>query len=84
MADDNEDTTPQIVLMNEEEQYSLWPKHLAVPNGWKVMKEGTKAECLKYVGEVWTDMRPLSLRKSMEEFNRKKNEAAGAPSDSSA
>ena len=66
----NDDQIPQLVLVNEEEQYSLWPKGNAIPNGWKSVKEGTKAECLAYVKEVWTDMRPLSLRKHMEEAQR--------------
>ena len=51
-----------------EEQYSLWPKYKAIPQGWSAVgKEGTKAECCSYVDEVWTDMRPLSLRKRMAE-----------------
>jgi MbtH protein len=66
--DDKDETAAYVVLMNSEEQYSLWPKSCAVPNGWKIMKEGTRAECGKYVSEVWTDMRPLSLRKRMEPF----------------
>lgn len=53
------------VLINEEEQYSLWFASGAVPRGWRAVKEGTKAECRQYVSEVWTDMRPLSLRKHM-------------------
>jgi MbtH protein len=69
----NDDQTPQVVLVNEEEQYSLWPKGNAIPNGWKLVKEGTKAECLAYVKEVWTDMRPLSLRKHMEEVQRRQS-----------
>ena len=77
----DDDTTVYLVLMNCEEQYSLWPKTNAVPNGWKVMKEGTRAECGAYVNEVWTDMRPLSLRKHMEEFARK-NANANPGSDS--
>jgi MbtH protein len=81
--EEQDDNTIYLVLMNCEEQYSLWPKHIAVPNGWKVMKEGTRAECGQYVNEVWTDMRPLSLRKHMEEFERKQKEAAGSSSSSS-
>ena len=72
--EEDDDKTIYLVLMNCEEQYSLWPKHIAVPNGWKVCKEGTKAECGAYVNEVWTDMRPLSLRKHMEEFERKRQQ----------
>lgn len=54
------------VLINEEEQYSLWPSYLKIPGGWKDSgQEGPKDECLEYVRENWTDMRPLSLRKQM-------------------
>jgi MbtH protein len=53
------------VVMNHEEQYSIWPLDLAVPAGWReVGRTGSKAECLAYIEEVWTDMRPLSLRRS--------------------
>ncbi|RCG15700.1 MbtH family protein [Streptomyces diacarni] len=56
------------VLVNDEEQYSLWPEYLSVPNGWRdTGVAGSKETCLTYVKEVWTDMRPLSLRKQMEE-----------------
>lgn len=66
---DKEDTTIYKVVMNHEEQYSIWPDYKDVPKGWKhVGKTGLKAECLSYINEVWTDMRPLSLRKKMEEF----------------
>ena len=64
---DDDDNHVYLVLVNEEEQYSLWPKHKSVPNGWKpVGKEGSKLECTNYVDQVWTDMRPLSLRKKMD------------------
>jgi MbtH protein len=56
------------VVVNHEEQYSIWPVEKENPAGWKdVNKVGTKAECLAYIKEVWTDMRPLSLRKKMDE-----------------
>lgn len=55
------------VLRNDEDQYSLWPAHVEVPAGWsQVGKEGTQAECSAYVDEVWTDMRPRSLREHMD------------------
>ncbi|GAA3957981.1 MbtH family protein [Actinoplanes auranticolor] len=55
------------VLRNDEEQYSLWPVGLDVPAGWqRVGKEGTRDECSSYVDEVWTDMRPRSLREQMD------------------
>jgi MbtH protein len=72
-SEENDDKTVHVVLVNEEEQYSLWPKDNAIPNGWKFVKEGTKAECLQYVKEVWTDMRPLSLRKHMEEWQKRQS-----------
>jgi MbtH protein len=53
------------VLINDEEQYSLWSEHTPIPPGWKEVKSGSKEECLTFVKEVWTDMRPLSLRKKM-------------------
>jgi MbtH protein len=54
------------VLCNDEEQYSLWPVHLDIPNGWRATgKEGSEAECMAYVDEVWVDMRPRSLREKM-------------------
>ena len=64
----DEDTRSYVVLINEEEQYSLWLKDRAVPNGWRIVgPSGAKADCLRYVEEVWTDMRPLSLRRKMAE-----------------
>ncbi|MFC0113475.1 antibiotic synthesis protein MbtH [Kibdelosporangium aridum] len=51
------------VLRNDEDQYSLWPADLAIPGGWHAVgKAGSKQECTDYVDEVWTDMRPRSLR----------------------
>jgi len=65
---EDEDTTVYTVVINDEEQYSIWPKRKKSPAGWReVGKEGPKAECLHYIDEVWTDMRPLSLRKKMAE-----------------
>src|SRR3954471_23669999 len=77
-SDEKDDTIPYVVLMNIEEQYSLMPKSIAVPNGWKVVKEGTRAECGAYVNEVWTDMRPLSLRKHMAEFEERRGQQQAA------
>jgi uncharacterized protein YbdZ (MbtH family) len=69
--DPQEDTRIYKVVMNHEEQYSIWLDYKEIPHGWKhVGKAGPKAECLAYIKEVWTDMRPLSLRKKMEEFER--------------
>ena len=56
------------VVVNHEEQYSIWPADRDPPLGWREAgKQGTKAECLAYIEEVWADMRPLSLRKKMDE-----------------
>lgn len=56
------------VVINDEEQYSIWPVRLAVPDGWRAVGfRGPKQECLDYVDKVWTDMRPLSLRQHMGE-----------------
>jgi len=60
------------VVINHEEQYSIWPVGKENAPGWRdVGKSGTKKECLDYIEEVWTDMRPLSLRKAMEEREKK-------------
>jgi MbtH protein len=62
----DDDATYQV-LRNDEDQYSLWPADLDVPAGWhQAGKEGTKEECSAYVDEVWTDMRPRSLRERMD------------------
>lgn len=67
MPDEEEDTTIYKVVVNHEEQYSIWPADRDNPLGWRDGgKSGLKAECLAYIKEVWTDMRPLSLRKYME------------------
>ncbi|BDH12173.1 MULTISPECIES: MbtH family protein [Streptomyces] len=55
------------VLRNDEDQYSLWLADLEIPAGWHAVgKEGTQDECSAYVDEVWTDMRPRSLRERMD------------------
>ncbi len=55
------------VVVNDEEQYSIWPVDRENPAGWRdAGKTGTKQECLAYIEQVWTDMRPLSLRKQMD------------------
>jgi len=68
MDHEEEDLRVYNVLVNDEEQYSLWWKDKAIPPGWKAVgPEGKKEDCLRYIEEVWTDMRPLSLRKKMAE-----------------
>jgi len=64
---ETEDTTIYKVVLNHEEQYSLWPVHQANPLGWSdAGKSGLKQDCLDYIQTVWTDMRPLSLRNKMD------------------
>ena len=70
--EDKEDTTIYKVVVNHEEQYSIWPADRDNALGWRdAGTRGTKAECLAYIKEVWTDMRPLSLRQRMAEAMRK-------------
>src|SRR3970282_835643 len=65
--DEQEDTTIYKVVVNHEEQYSIWPADRENPLGWRdAGKSGSKTECLAYVKEVWPDMRPPSLRNKME------------------
>ncbi|HEY2391508.1 MAG TPA: MbtH family NRPS accessory protein [Candidatus Angelobacter sp.] len=65
------------VVVNDEEQYSIWPAHRTNPPGWHdTVKTGFKEECLAYVKEVWTDMMPLSLRRKMDEAQRHLVESA--------
>jgi MbtH protein len=55
-----------VVVINDEEQYSIWRDAKSIPAGWRAVgKRGPKAECLQHIENVWTDMRPLSLRKRM-------------------
>lgn len=61
------DNTIYRVVVNHEEQYSIWPAERELPLGWSdAGKSGEKPECLAYIKEVWADMRPLSLRKQMD------------------
>lgn len=80
MSWEENDDREFCVVVNDEEQYSIWPIDRDLPLGWKSTgKQGTKEECLNYIEEIWTDMRPLSLRKKMEEDAR--NEAQNAEGD---
>ena len=68
MANESDDKTIYKVVLNDEEQYSIWPAHRENAPGWRdAGKSGTKDECLAYITEMWTDMRPLTLRKKMQE-----------------
>ena len=65
----DEDNTVYKVVVNNEGQYSIWPNDRETPLGWRdVGKVGSKAECLAYIEEVWTDMRPQSLRQRVDEL----------------
>jgi MbtH protein len=67
-GDEREDTTTYKVVVNHEEQYSIWPADRENALGWEdAGKSGSKQECLAYIKKVWTDMRPLSLRKNLED-----------------
>ena len=64
---EQEDGVLYKVVVNHEEQYSIWPDGRANAPGWRdAGKSGPKADCLAYIKEVWTDMRPLSLRREMD------------------
>jgi len=66
MSWDSEDAVFRVVV-NHEEQYSIWPEYKEIPAGWRdAGKVGKKQECLAHINEVWTDMRPLSLRRHMD------------------
>ena len=67
-AIDREDGMIYKVVVNHEEQYSIWPAERENALGWRdAGKQGSKEECLAYIKAVWVDMRPLSLRRKMEE-----------------
>ncbi len=72
--DEEEDRETYMVVVNHEEQYSIWSEYRDLPPGWRAAgKSGLKSECLEYINQVWTDMRPLSLRKRMAELEAKAN-----------
>ena len=78
--DDQEDTSIYKVVVNHEEQYSIWPESRENPLGWNdVGKQGVKADCLAYIKEVWVDMTPPSLRKKM---GKPASDLPAGPSDS--
>ena len=61
-----DDSIQYTVVINEEEQYSIWAAHREIPPGWRAVGvTGSKQECLSHIDEVWTDMRPRSLRERM-------------------
>jgi len=77
MWDDDDDREYKVII-NHEEQYSIWPEDRELPLGWKATGfAGTKQQCLDHIEEIWTDMRPLSLRQKMEEMERLAKEQDG-------
>lgn len=59
----NDETRTYLVVVNQEEQYSIWPADREMPAGWRAVGvSGVKKDCLSHIDEVWTDMRPLSIR----------------------
>ncbi|MGM1058476.1 MbtH family protein [Saccharothrix sp. Mg75] len=67
MPEERTDQRTYLVVVNDEEQYSVWLADRDLPAGWRA--EGTRGdreECLAHIGEVWTDMRPLSLRRQLD------------------
>ena len=73
--DSAQDGQVYTVVVNDEEQYSIWPQDRPVPDGWKAEGEpGPESECIAYIERVWTDMRPRSLR---EEMDREREPSAG-------
>jgi MbtH protein len=68
----DDDTACFQVVMNDEDQYSIWPAERAFPRGWRAEgMTGTRSECLAYIDRVWTDMRPLSLRRALGAASRR-------------
>lgn len=66
-----DDDATYVVLTNDEGQHSLWPSYIDVPSGWKVVHQpGSRQDCLDYIGENWTDMRPKSLVATMNRERR--------------
>ncbi|HEY4313813.1 MAG TPA: MbtH family NRPS accessory protein [Pirellulales bacterium] len=76
MTDDNpivgDDDLMLRMVVNHEGQFSIWSTEVEPPPGWTdIGKRGTKAECLKYINDVWIDMRPLSLCRRMMDYDQK-------------
>lgn len=68
---ETQDARVHAVVVNHEEQYSIWPVDRPLPAGWRQQGvTGTEAECLEYIDQTWTDMRPLSLRNWMRDHEQ--------------
>ena len=67
MSEEDEDGTEYVAVINDEEQYSIWPVDRPIPAGWRAVDvRGTEESCLAYIEEHWTDMRPRSVRLAMQ------------------
>jgi MbtH protein len=65
-----DDAQRWTVVINHEEQYSIWPDRAEIPDGWRGTGiSGSEAECLDHIGRIWTDLRPLSLRRWLEQHS---------------
>ena len=65
--EEGNDNRPYVVVINDEEQYSIWLAGRDIPLGWHIVgKEGPKSGCLAFIDAEWTDMRPLSVRQAMQ------------------
>lgn len=72
--EDTEDTREYQVVVNHEEQYSIWLSNREPPSGWRTVgTKGTKQQCLEYIKSVWTDLRPLSLRQALHSSSSQKS-----------
>ena len=61
---DNSESARFRVVLNDEDQYSIWPVEKRIPTGWRdAGMDGTREECLAHIGHVWTDLTPRSLRR---------------------
>lgn len=68
MLEEKVDQREYLVVVNDEEQHSVWLADRALPLGWRAEgARGNREECLAHIGQVWTDMRPLSLRRQMDQ-----------------
>jgi MbtH protein len=63
---DTNNSDNYLIVCNNEGQYSIWPQRLALPNGWeKIGEPALKSNCLEQIEKLWTDMRPVSLRRRL-------------------
>ena len=67
MSDDGAEDGRYLVVINDEEQYSVWPQDREIPTGWKPAgKSGSREECLDYIEDAWTDITPRSVQERMD------------------